>query len=125
MISGSLERGVVAPGGRLEQARGCQRQVAVGSTCLGSSSAGQPSALDTPASTDDVGIGDARMRGVTFAKRGRWEESGLGGSALDPLVGALKEDKMDSSSPRHTARITTRLTRQRQARAAQASKIKR
>ena len=74
---------------------------------------------------DDVGIGDARMRGATFAKRGRWEESGLGGSALDSLVGTLKEDKMDSSSLRHTARITTRLTRQRQARAAHASKIKR
>ena len=44
----------------------------------------------------------------------------VSGSVLDPLVGALKKGRKDSSSPRHTARITTRLTRQLQARAAQA-----
>ena len=106
VVSGSLEGGVVARGGRLEQARGCQRQVVGRKHLPGSSSADQPPSLHAPTSTDDakccrpaIGV----MWRATFAKRGRWEESGLGGSALDPLVGALKEDKMDSSSPRYIA----------------------
>ena len=53
-VGGALERGVVARGGRLEQARGCQRQVAVGSTCPGSSAADQPAPPHAPASTSDV-----------------------------------------------------------------------
>ena len=62
---------------------------------------------------------------ATSAKRRRWAESGLSGSALDPSVGALKEDKMDSSAPRRTAHIvaTQRPTSQDQARVAHASKM--
>ena len=83
----------------------------------GSSSADQPPAHNAPASTDDVRAetGDDAMLRATSAKRGRWAESGLSGSALDPLVGALKEDKMDSSAPRRTAHIvaTQRLAQPR------------
>ena len=60
VVSGSLGRGAVARGGRLGQARGDLRQAAGRKHLPGSSSAGQPSALGTPASTDDVGIGGAR-----------------------------------------------------------------
>ena len=95
-VGGSLESGAVARGGRLEQpeARGCQRQVAVVSTCLGSSSAEQPPSLHAPTLTDDAKCCKptmGAMRRATSAKRGRWAESGLGGSTLDQLVGAFKK----------------------------------
>ena len=42
--------------------------------------------LNALAPTDNAGAGDALMHGATSAERGRWAESGLAGSALDPLV---------------------------------------
>ena len=42
---------------------------------------------------------------ATFAKRWRWAESGLLWLGRDQLVGVLKEGKIDSSAPRHTAHI--------------------
>ena len=94
---GQLGRGAVARGGRLGQARGDQRQGARGeSTCLGSSSAGQPPSLHAPTSTDDVKCCRPAMSvmwRVTSAKRCSGQSPRVSGSVLDRLVGALKWDK--------------------------------
>ena len=109
VVSGSLERGVVARGGRLEQARGDQQQGArEESTCLGSSSADQPPALHAPALTNEVKCcrpATSVMWRVTSAKRARWAESGLAWLGRDRSVGVLKKDKKDSSAPRYNTHI--------------------
>ena len=109
VVGGLLERGVVARGGRLGQARGGQRQIArEESTCLGSSSADQPPALHAPALTNEVKCcrsATSVMWRVTSAKRTRWAESGLAWLGRDRSVGVLKKDKKDSSAPRYTTHI--------------------
>ena len=94
-VGGSLERGVVARGGRLEQARGGQRQIArEESACLGSLPAVQAPAPHAPALTDDVmcwTLAKYLERRVTSAKRGRWAESKMLWLGGDQLVGALKK----------------------------------
>ena len=131
MVSGSLVRGAVARGGRLGQARGDLRQVAGRKHLPGSSSADQPPSLHAPTLTDDAkccrpAIG--AMRRVTFAKRGRWAESGLSGSTLDQLVGAFKKTRRIApplKTPHTSPQRKTSHTVQDQVRVAHALRMQR
>ena len=105
MVSGSLERGVVARGGRLEQARGCQRQVAGRKHLPGSSSADQPPSLHAPTSTDDVECcrpAISVMWRVTSAKRWQWAESTRQWLGVRPIR-RTQMGQRDSSAPRYIA----------------------
>ena len=108
MISGSLVRGAVARGGRLGQARGCQRQVAGRKHLPGSSSADldQPPSLHAPTSTDDVECcrpAISVMWRVTSAKRWQWAESKRQWLGVRSISRRTQMGQRGSSAPRYIA----------------------
>ena len=106
MVSGSLVRGVVARGGRLGQARGCQRQVAGRKHLPGSSSADQPPSPHAPTSTDDVECCRPAMSAmwrVTSAKRWQWAESTRQWLGVRSISRRTQMGQRDSSAPRYIA----------------------